>query len=181
MALAHPKEIAGVVLISGYYYPTPRADVPFFAAPAIPVLGDILCYTVSPSIARMSTPALFQKMFSPRPVPKLFEADFPKAPMVRPWQIRASAEDTALMEPAAAELQPGYSTMRMPVIILAGAEDAIVDVQDQAVRLNRDIPRSELRVKAGVGHMLHHAVPRMVADAIETAAAGGDRLLRSGP
>ena len=40
-----------------------------------------------------------QAEFEPAPVPERFEREFPKPLMVRPSQLRAAAEDAALMTP----------------------------------------------------------------------------------
>ena len=176
LALEHPDAVAGLAPISGYYYPSARIDAPIFALPAVPVLGDILRYTVSPGIGRIITPAVVRGSFSPLPTPERFKAEFPFALTVRPSQIRATAEEAALMTPAAAEFQHGYHSLQMPVVILAGADDAIVDMQDHSARLRRDIPRSQLWVEPRVGHMLHYAAPDLVADAIDSVAARSGRL-----
>ena len=51
LGLNHPDAVRGLVLLSGYYYPTLRADVLFSSLTAIPILGDLLRYSVSPSLA----------------------------------------------------------------------------------------------------------------------------------
>jgi pimeloyl-ACP methyl ester carboxylesterase len=56
LALDHPDQVSGLVLASGYYYPTARADVLFAAPPAIPLLGDLLCHTVTPLIGETAAP-----------------------------------------------------------------------------------------------------------------------------
>lgn len=48
MALDHPGTVSGLVLLSGYYYGTVRPDVVPASLPAIPVLGNVMAYTVSP-------------------------------------------------------------------------------------------------------------------------------------
>src|SRR3954465_251583 len=48
LAARHPADMAGLVLLSGYYFWTLRPDVLLVIPGAIPVLGDILRYTVSP-------------------------------------------------------------------------------------------------------------------------------------
>ena len=167
LALEDPEAVAGLVLISGYYYPSLRVDSALFAPSAIPVIGDIIRFTVAPAIGRLIEPAVLRKSFRPCPVPERFKAEFPAALMVRPSQIRATTEDAAEMTRSAAELEPGYAALTMPVVILAGAEDAIVDMNKQAARLHGEIRGSELWVKTGVGHMLHYAAPDWVSDAIE--------------
>jgi pimeloyl-ACP methyl ester carboxylesterase len=170
MAVDRPEAVGGLVLISGYYYPSLRADAAMFAPLAAPVVGDILWYTLAPTFGRIMKPSIVRKSFWPRPTPDRFETQFPFALALRPWQIRATAEDAASMAASAAELQERYSKLTIPVIILAGAEDAIVDVEGHAVRLHRDIAHSELRVKPEVGHMFHYAAPDWVADAVDNVA-----------
>src|SRR5690242_10534422 len=48
LALDHPEAVSGLILLSGYYHPTLRADVPLFSIPAIPVIGHLIRYTVGP-------------------------------------------------------------------------------------------------------------------------------------
>ena len=45
LALKFPDFVRGLVLASGYYYPTLRPDVVALSAPAIPVVGDIMGHT----------------------------------------------------------------------------------------------------------------------------------------
>jgi pimeloyl-ACP methyl ester carboxylesterase len=44
LALAQPDAVGGLVLLSGYYQPTLRADVPLFLLPAIPVRRLLTLY-----------------------------------------------------------------------------------------------------------------------------------------
>src|SRR3954469_21502194 len=131
LAVQAPALVRGLVLLSGYYFPTARADVVLFSPPAIPVVGDVLRYTVSPVAARLIQPRLIAKMFAPAPVPERFDRLFPKKLMLRPLQLRASAEDAVLMTPAVMELQEHYRELTLPVVILTGADDQIVDVDRQ--------------------------------------------------
>jgi hypothetical protein len=75
--LDHPWAVRGLVLLSGYFYPTARADVALASRPAIPVLGDVLRYTVSPLLGRALLPAVIKGMFTPREVPADFAEHFP--------------------------------------------------------------------------------------------------------
>jgi len=75
------------------------------------------------------------------------------------------------MIPAAAALESRYRDLRMPVIILAGAEDEIVDTNDQSVRLHSAIAQSELKVLPGLGHMLHHFAADQVVAAIDRVSS----------
>ena len=96
LALKYPEMVRGLVLASGYYYPTARPDVVAMGAPALPLVGDILSHTLSPLISRAIWPLMMAKIFGPRSVPGKFGA-FPKEMALRPSQIRASAAELALM------------------------------------------------------------------------------------
>jgi len=170
LALQAPHLVRSLVLASGYYYPTVRADVALFSPPAIPVIGDAMRYTVSPLIARLILPGLFKTMFAPADVPKRFDEQMPKELMLRPSQLRAAAEDAALMTPVVVELQEHYRDLTLPVVIITGADDQIADVGRQSERLHRELPHSEFIAVPGMGHMIHHLAPDQVVRAVEHAS-----------
>jgi pimeloyl-ACP methyl ester carboxylesterase len=169
LALQFPARVRGLVLTSGYYFPTARLDVPLLSPPAIPVIGDIMRYTVSPLLGRLLLPRIIRRLFEPAPVPERFDRLFPKEMMLRPSQLRAAAADTALMIPAATELQSRYRELKMPTVIVTGADDKIADVGRQSERLYKAIPQSRFVALRGFGHMVHHLAPDEVMKAVERA------------
>jgi pimeloyl-ACP methyl ester carboxylesterase len=120
LAARHPADTAGLVLLSGYYFWTLRPDVLLVAAGAIPVLGDILRYTVSPWLGRLLMPLQKRAMFSPAPVTARFKREYSDAMALRPSQIRATSVDGALTIPGALGLRRHYDDLRMPVLIMGG-------------------------------------------------------------
>ncbi|OGB27525.1 MAG: alpha/beta hydrolase [Burkholderiales bacterium RIFCSPLOWO2_02_FULL_57_36] len=172
MALEFPSYVRSLVLLSGYYYPSLRLDAALVAPPAIPVIGDLLRFTVSPLLGRAIWPAAVRRIFSPAAVSPRFAA-FPVWMALRPSQLRAAAAESAMMVPSAMALCNRYRELTMPVAILAGAEDRIADAQHNSKRLHDELPQSDLRLTAGAGHMLHYLVPDEVMaaiDAVEEAA-----------
>jgi pimeloyl-ACP methyl ester carboxylesterase len=166
LALRDQVHTAGLVLLSGYYFATLRADVALMAWPAVPLLGDILRYTISPLLGRLMAPAAHRKMFAPSPVTERFAKEFPVELEVQPSQIRASAGEAALMIPGAAGLAKHHSELSLPVAIMAGRGDKIVDCDSQAGRLGTELPGTTLTKVPGAGHMIHHIVPEQVAAVI---------------
>ena len=142
LALKYPKLVQGLVLASGYYYPTLRPDVVALSAPAVPLMGDVLRHSIAPIVSRAIWPLLMAKIFGPESVPSKF-AGFPKEMAVRPSQIRASAAESALMIPGAVDLQDHYASLKMPVSIIAGDEDRLVDTDTQSLRLHGNIVQSK--------------------------------------
>jgi len=65
LALKCPDMVRGLVLVSGYYYPTMRPDVIALSTPAVPVVGDVLAHTLSPIISRLMWPLMMTKIFGP--------------------------------------------------------------------------------------------------------------------
>src|SRR3954467_11110683 len=170
LALQAPMLVRSLVLLSGYYFPTARMDVARNAPLALPGIGDALRHTVTPPLARLMLPAGIRAMFAPAPVPEHFDRLFPKDLMVRPIQLRASMEDAAMMPPAVMELEQHYRELKLPVVILTGEDDQIVDVGRQSRRLHEEIPQSEFVSLPGLGHMVHHLAPDQVIKAIDRAA-----------
>ena len=165
LALDHPELVRGLVLISGYYFPEPRADV-MLALPSIPVVGDIMRYTVSPAVGWALSDKIIARAFAPNRVPARFQAHFPVDMALRPSQLRAAAEEIGLMMPSAARLSRRYGELRCPVALLAGRSDEIVNPQLHTVRLGHVIPQATMRVLDGVGHMLPHIEPAAVVGSL---------------
>jgi pimeloyl-ACP methyl ester carboxylesterase len=90
--------------------------------------------------------------------------------MLRPLQLRAAAEDAALMTPSVMELEHHYGELTVPVTIITGADDQVSDVGRQSERLHRELPGSEFIALPGLGHMIHHLAPDAVIDAIDRTA-----------
>jgi pimeloyl-ACP methyl ester carboxylesterase len=174
LAEKHQADIAGLVLLSGYYFWTLRPDVLLVVAGAIPGLGDVLRYTVSPLLGWLSMPLLKRAMFSPAPVPARFQTEYSRSMALRPSQIRATSVDGALMIPGALNLRGRYKELSLPVVIMAGDGDKIVFMR-RAKQLQAKIKDSVLHIVKGAGHMVHHLATREVVDAIQWVAknAGG--------
>jgi pimeloyl-ACP methyl ester carboxylesterase len=128
-------------------------------------VGDVLGHTLSPIIARVMWPLLMSKMFGPRSVPKKFMG-FPKEMAVRPPQIRASAAESALMIPDAIQLRDEYPNLKMPVVIIAGDQDRLIDIDAQSARLHREVYQSSFHRIRGTGHMVHQTATGQLMAAI---------------
>jgi pimeloyl-ACP methyl ester carboxylesterase len=144
--------------------------VPLVAPGALPVLGDLLRYTISPLLGWLQMPLLRRAMFSPARVPDRFEAEYSTGMALRPSQIRATSVDGALMIQGARALRDHYKDLTLPVAIIAGQGDKVV-FKRMSERLHACIPQSRLRIVEGAGHMVHHLDPHAVADAVEHVAA----------
>ena len=173
LALDHPADVRSLVLLSGYYFPTFRGDMLTSLPTAVPIIGDLLSYTVAPLLGRAMRARVFRKLFAPVAVPPRFQADFPSELSLRPSQLKASAEDTVSMTPSAAALAKRYDELKMPVVIMAGTGDRLVDFARQSERLHEVLADSTLLPLKGAGHMIHHSASEKVVDGINLASRAG--------
>jgi pimeloyl-ACP methyl ester carboxylesterase len=175
MALDEVNDAAGLVLVSGYYFPSARPDAVLLSPPAIPLIGDAMRYTFSPLFARLMKDRLIRRLFSPAVVPASFDG-YPVELGLRPGQLRASAAEAAMMVPAAARLSKEYHRLDLPIAIVTGDGDGIVRFDEQSARLNDALPGSELMIVEGAGHMVHYLDVPAVLRAVDRTAAASETI-----
>jgi len=169
IGLRNDYAIRGLVLASGYYFPTWRWDVWMMSGPAIPVVGDLIRYTAGPILSWAILPMAFRKLFAPRSVPPNFKTRFPASLTLRPKQLRAASEESAFLIPTAAQFQSQYPSIRCPVRIFHGAADQIIE-PEQARYLHQALPGSILHLVEDAGHMVTYADAAAIAEAVGTVA-----------
>ncbi len=165
-ALDHPGTIAGLVLISGYYYPTPRPDAVLTGIAALPVIGDLLTHTILPLQMRITGPLGLKMIFSPDAVPEGFTDAMPTGLMLRPSQLHATNADSGEMPIAAARLAARYPELTLPMTIIWGDGDKLVGQEGQSQRLAESLPHASALGMANAGHMLHHIQTEEVVSAV---------------
>ena len=170
-ALQYPGAVRSLALVSGYYFPTARLDAALMGPPAIPLIGDLMRYTVSPLLGRALWPAFLRLLFSPAPPPA--HGPVPVWMALRPSQLRTVAMESVLTVPAAALLSRRYAQLALPVTLVAGADDRYVRPKGHSVRLHALLPNARLVLVPGAGHMVHHTSPDTVLSAIEPSGSGG--------
>jgi len=124
-------------------------------------------------------PVMTAKIFGPKSVPAKFE-QFPKEMALRPSQIRASAAESALMIPDAFHFDDKYAGLKMPVVIIAGEDDRLIDIK-QSARLHSDISQSAFHRLAQNGHMIHQTATDDVMAAIDEVAKLAVRTAKTQP
>ena len=170
LALHHPLHVAGLVLVSGYYYPTPRTDVALFSPPAIPLLGDLLSHTVAPLIGEAIAPGLIEKMFSPQGVSPRFAGAIPGG-------VDAAAVPDPRFRGGFGAHDRGRRDAERPLPFAVPAHGdpgrrcrRIVSYR-QAQRLHGEVGGSRLEILQGGSHMVHHIAPDRVVHAIDAVAS----------
>ena len=168
-ALGRPEQTAGLVLMSGYFFPTRRPDVAMLGSTAAPGVGDVTRETVLPWVGRLLAPPFYHALFAPGRPTRRFREGFRTDLAMRPSQLRATTEDAAHLNPSAARLVGRYRDIRTPTLLIASREDHVAAFRRHSVQAVRAIPGSRLVAMSG-GHMLHHVRPAAVAAAIDSFA-----------
>ena len=70
------------------------------------------------------------------------------------------------MIPDAFMLRGQYADLKMPVVILAGEQDRLIDIDIQSARLHSDVSQSSFHRIAGNGHMIQQTATDNVMSAI---------------
>ncbi len=167
MALDHPVHVGCLVLVGGYYYPTFRLDALLAAPAGWPVVGEVMRYTGTALMARASLDAMVRAIFAPNQVPPGFYRAVPRELLLRPLQLRSHAEDGRFMVPQARALAKRYRELRLPVTLIAGERDKVVDPKAHSQRLHAELARSNLVMVPGAGHMAHYLAQEQIAQAVD--------------
>lgn len=170
MAQDYPDDVAAVVLASGYHTPSLRLDALWLSAPAIPVLGTLLRYTISPLMGRLLWPLMQRRIFAPAVTNPVFASRYPVWVQLRPLTLLASARETAMLVFQVFRLRAKEKAVKVPVVLVAGDKDRLLMTFWQSGRMHKRRPEVPLHLAPGAGHMVHHSAPDVVMEAIHEAA-----------
>ncbi len=89
--------------------------------------------------------------------------------------MRAFTRDDVSLDSSLRSLASHYPNIKVPVVIVTGDSDLVTPPAENAYRLYRELPASELAVLKGAGHQIPITRPGAVLDAVgrvsEMAAA----------
>lgn len=170
MARRHPRSVAGVVVVAGHHYPSPRLALAISALPAVPLLGTVLRHAVLPSLVRLNWRWAMKKIFHPATVAMPF-ATATRELASRPSQLRSISAESFLMLASALFPNRRYADIHVPVGIVAGAGDQLFDAKAEALRLQSEISQALVDIVPDAGHMVHQSRPDAVLAMIDKVAA----------
>lgn len=171
MAWALETPAAGVIIVSGATMPWPGdIDWTYRVMGSLPG-GAALPPLVSAFIPRSFLRSTLDGVFAPQPVPKNYISQAGVMLATRTETLRANARQVRALRPHVAGMSARYREVTMPVEILHGTADRTVYKQIHAEPLAALLPNARLTILDGIGHMLHHAAPDAVVDAVDRAAS----------
>lgn len=168
-ALQFPDATRGVVALAPIAFPEMRLEHWVFGPRGLFGWGPLYDAAFRLSLDPLLLPILRWAMFWPQaPVTPVAQATVS-------WPLRADfgaveGQDADLLNPGLAWSAMGYATCRVPVRVLAGDKDIVVNpLHSRAV--GALLPGAKTRLLPGLGHMVHHfAQAEIVAATLEIMA-----------
>ncbi|WP_051971529.1 alpha/beta fold hydrolase [Massilia sp. 9096] len=170
LALDHPDKVAGLALLAPLTH-TQDAPPDVFKGLSIrsPLLRRLVAWTLMvPSSIRNSKATLAQ-VFGPDPVPNDFATRGGGLLGLRPKAFIGASRDLQALPDYLPQQQARYASLSVPLRVLYGRGDRILDWRNNGQALVDKLPGATLTLIEG-GHMLPVTHPQQCADFIEEAA-----------
>lgn len=154
VALDAPHSIAGLALIAPLTHFTPVVPAPFQPmAIRNRWLRAFFGYVFAVPLTILSARAVFAALFGPDPAPKDFPMRGGGVLGLLPASFYGASTDMAAIEADLPAQEARYGELRMPLRILYGDGDRVLDRHAQGEALKAKVPQADLRVIPG-GHMI---------------------------
>ena len=172
VALDHPETLSGLALIAPLTHIPPHVPEPFRPLDIdSKLVRRLLAWTVATPIGILRGATVLKQIFHPDPVP----ADFPIRGGgilgLRPRSFYNVSTDLVAADAGLDSMVERYSTIRMPVSILYGTSDNILDSRFHGESMRSKLPQLQLKLVEGAGHMLPVSAPETTAAFLREAAS----------
>lgn len=164
-ALDHPEKVSGLALIAPL---TAHGDAlpPEFRALAIgsPLRRRLVARTIAVPMSVKNAPKTLDFVFGPQQPPPDFAVAGGALAGLRPSHFYATSTDLMGLGIDLERQQARYGEIAMPVGILFGSEDRVLDHRQHGLAMQGRIAGLDLEIVDGIGHMPQYAVTdRVVA------------------
>ncbi|MET0308351.1 MAG: alpha/beta hydrolase [Sphingomonas sp.] len=163
LALDRPELVRGLALVAPYTQPVDRPPDVFKGLVVPSVLRGPLAWTVAVPVSIRTGKAKSEAVFAPDPVPADFGTRGGGVLTVRPAAFLQGTFEIGIGKAEMERQAPRYGEIRVPVAILYGRQDALLDPDLHGTKTAQAIPGGAVETIDG-GHMLP------VAHAAETEA-----------
>jgi pimeloyl-ACP methyl ester carboxylesterase len=172
-AVGYGNDLSGIVLLAPAAYPDVRVEW-WSRLPHIPVLGKFMVNTLAPLVGRAIVKESLKEAYHPQAVHEDY-AERSAEMWTRPNRVRACAYDERTLGASLKILSQQYSDVRLPVVIVTGSADLLLEPKNHAYRLHQAIKDSKLVVLPQTGHQLPQTRPDAVIEAIAVAWDAAER------
>jgi pimeloyl-ACP methyl ester carboxylesterase len=180
VALEHPEQVRGLALVA------PLAGVQETVPPVFRnliitsrALRRLTAWTVATPASILRRAVVLDTLFGPDAVPADYATAGGGLLGLRPKSFCAASEDLVALEGELAGLAGRYGELRMPVGIIYGTGDRVLDHRLHGVEVAAKIRGAELELIEG-GHMLPLTAPDAVAEFIRKVAGKAQTVEAAG-
>lgn len=161
LALGHPGRVRGLALIAPFTQPVDEVPAPFRNLVVPAVLRPLIAWTVAVPVAVATVPKKVIGIFAPDPVPGDFGTRGGGLLSIRPPSFQMGSFEIGIAKQEMTAIAARYGELQLPVAILYGRGDTLLDPELHGRRTAEEIPGAELTLVEG-GHMLPVTQPELV-------------------
>ncbi|MDQ0140235.1 alpha/beta fold hydrolase [Cupriavidus necator] len=171
LAVRHPERVGGLALIAPLTHP-PSTISPVFKAMTVPRAWQrwLLAWTLVVPMSIRHRAEVMDIVFGPDPVPDDFLTRGGGLLALRPRHFLAASEDLLGAAQSLPAMLRDYGTLSVPVSVLYGRDDRILDFAEHGEALLAKVPGATLTLVSG-GHMLPVTAIAACVDFVRDAAA----------
>ena len=170
LAQRHPERASGLVLLAPLTHPVQEVHSAFNGLKiAKPWVRSAVAWTLAVPVSMAKRAEVLNVLFHPEAVAADFATRGGGLLTLRPSHFIAACADLAAFPVFLSDMVPRFSDMRLPVSILYGRGDRILDPLGQGEALAAKLPGATLTLVEG-GHMLPITMPERIAQFIREAA-----------
>jgi pimeloyl-ACP methyl ester carboxylesterase len=167
LAVDHPEAVGGLALIAPLTQSGNKAPEAFKAL-VIPSAFKrwLVSWTMAVPMTMLNGPRMVALIFAPELAPMDFAAKGGGFLGLRPSAFRTASGDMMATPVDVPGLASRYGEIKVPVSVLYGDRDAVLNYKVHGLSMKAAIPQAQLRIMEGRGHMLPVTAPRQTAEFI---------------
>jgi pimeloyl-ACP methyl ester carboxylesterase len=170
VAIRHPDKVSALALIAPATQRLESIPEVFEGLVVPPALLPLVAWTLAVPVGVATSDKVLAEVFKPDAVPDNFLIDGGAILNFRPGAFQGAATDLADASSEAQELVDAYPDLKLPVGILFGREDNLLDYRLHGEKTVSEIPNARLTLTHG-GHMLPFTVPEETARFVRSVIA----------
>ena len=181
LALDHPEQVAGLALLAPVTYRPERVPPPFDGIViASPLLRRLIAWTLATPLSIANRERALATLFGPEPVAPDFAVRGGGLLNLRPRSFIGASADLMATYDELGEMPARYKDLSVPVGILYGTDDRILDPTTHGQALAAKVAGADLELIEGGGHMIlitsADRAAAFIARMAERAAAADGKL-----
>lgn len=165
VGLNHPQSISRLALIAPLTHAQSEPPESFrgLMIPS-PLMRRAIAHTLATPLSIRKGSEVLEFVFGPEPVPKDFRTKGGGLLGLRPNSFYTASSDMLATVEDLPTMESRYGTLQMPIDVLYGRQDQVLDYRQHGEALTQKIPHATLKLVDGAGHMLPVTMPALTTE-----------------